>query len=253
MRRRNPAKALEELPPIHCAGKDFLPAFAAEQPLRDNARRIAAGGGLAGLRLDQPGIDQDQAVEPRRRAEQGERGGAVAQAEADDPLQRRALARGRRRRRPRGPARCPGSPDPRRRCRRPRAGRSGSRDNPFPASALASLSYMRCEPIRVWLPPVTSSSPVGAVGRRRGWPPARRRRRRRSGAGACAAPFDEVGGDRLGELGRSAGLGAPPERRAVQLRVGLGPVGGEPDRAQRRHRAPAPPPRAPPCSASDGA
>ena len=38
----------------------------------DNARRIAAGGGASGLRLDQPGIDQDQRVEPGRLAEQSQ-------------------------------------------------------------------------------------------------------------------------------------------------------------------------------------
>ena len=50
------------------------------------------GRRFAGFRLDQPGIDQDQAVEPGLAAEQGERGRAVAQAEADDPFEAGAFA-----------------------------------------------------------------------------------------------------------------------------------------------------------------
>ena len=158
---------------------------------------------LAGLGLDQPGIDQDQPVEPGLGAEQGQSGGAVAQAEADDAARgagircrSAAAAALRSGPLPRKPGSSPAlSPTPRRSKRR--------QDSPLSASDLASLSYMRCEPIRVWLPPVTSSRPVA--------PAAAVEARRQLGALAgegqeaahVAAPFGEVGGDRLGELGRT--------------------------------------------------
>src|SRR5688572_20612207 len=61
--------------------------------------------GFARRRLDEPGVDQDEAVEPGLGPEQGDRRRPVAQAEAVDALDRRAFgAKASRRRRKVGTA-----------------------------------------------------------------------------------------------------------------------------------------------------